>query len=569
MGTTGRRSRILRESAPGLGPNESSMSDNGSTGPTAPSPSAPSASAGSSGETSGLDATVPVSSSDPSSSDPAVEATVRIAGSGPAAGISPSTSDPAESATGQGVTDDLCGRTLQHFKVIERIGVGGMGSVYRAHDLSLDRTVALKVIRAEKVAASAQRERFIREARSQARLSHPNVVPIYYIGEEEGLLFFAMELVDGEPLDRMLARGERLEWPRALELLHDVADALRMAHERGIVHRDIKPSNLLVDGSGMVKVADFGLAKSVTGDESVDVQLTQQGTVLGSPLYMSPEQGQGEAVDHRSDIYSLGAAIYHLLTGRPPFEAKSPVGVIAKHMSAPVPRLLKEAPNVPEGVARLVERMLAKDPADRFEDYETLQRAVRAAFPNAAAPAGFFVRGMAFVVDVIPMTILITLFDVLGIVLASAYVVLGWWRFGKTFGKWLFKLRVRTVENEPLSLGRAFLRSVAWSWAWILFAGINVISRVVFGVWGVGGGGPTYARAPGLALALAILSGLIFLAYLIGLLWAGFRSHKRAWHDLVSGTMVVYHLPSAPGSRGAGDHSTTLGPISRSGSRDP
>jgi tRNA A-37 threonylcarbamoyl transferase component Bud32/uncharacterized RDD family membrane protein YckC len=549
------------------------MSENGNTGQDGPRPAATS----SSGETSGLDATVPVSGVVLSPSDPAVDATVRIAGTGPAAGISPATPGPEAAApiSGPGpahaTTDDLCGRTLQHFKVLDRIGAGGMGAVYRAHDLSLDRTVALKVIRSENVQAMAQRERFIREARSQARLSHPNVVPIYYIGEEDRLLFFAMELVEGEPLDALLARGERLEWPRALELLHDVADALRMAHERGIVHRDIKPSNLLVDPSGLVKVADFGLAKTMaSGDagDAVDVQLTQAGAVLGSPLYMSPEQGQGEQVDHRSDIYSLGATFYHLLTGHPPFESKSPVGVIAKHLSAPVPPLGKALPQLPEGVARLVERMLAKDPADRFADYDDLLRAVRAARPDAAAPAGLVVRGIALAIDLIPLVLLILLLDWAAIVVYGLYLVLGWWRFGKTLGKWLFQLRVRTVENEPPPLWRCVVRAVLLFWGPLLCVVLAAINRAVFGVWGVGDAGPAYSEEPALAKILVLLFFLIFVVHAFGLVWAGIRRHKRAWHDLLSGTMVVYHLPSTGGASGGGPGPPVPGPLSRSSSPD-
>jgi tRNA A-37 threonylcarbamoyl transferase component Bud32/uncharacterized RDD family membrane protein YckC len=529
------RSRILRLS-------NWEMSENGNIGLDGSRSAVTSAE----GETSGLDVTVPVPGAVRSESELAVDTTVRI----PSADFGADSGADAEEtlAPDFAASDDLCGRTLQHFEVLECIGVGGMGSVYRAHDLSLDRTVALKVIRSEKVAAAAQRERFVREARSQARLSHPNVVPIYFIGEDDGLLFFAMELVEGEPLDALLARGEQIEWPRALELLHDVADALRMAHERDIVHRDIKPSNLLVDPTGLVKVADFGLAKNVSsGDstEGMDVQLTQAGAVLGSPLYMSPEQGQGEAVDHRSDIYSLGATFYHLLTGNPPFTAKSPVGVIAKHLSAPVPPLCKALPTLPEGVARLVERMLAKDPADRFSDYDELMRAVRATRPNAIVPAGVVVRAIAFGVDLIPLLLLVALLDWAGMAVFGLYLVLGWWRFGQTLGKWLFKLRVRTVDNQPLPLWRCVIRAVLLFWGPLAVVVVVVISRSVFGVWGIGNAGPDYAGQRGLAtlfvLIVTVLSGI----HVFGLAWAGLRRHKRAWHDLLSGTMVVYHLPSA------------------------
>jgi uncharacterized RDD family membrane protein YckC len=343
----------------------------------------------------------------------------------------------------------------------------------------------------------------------------------------------------------VLHRGERLPWTRALELMIDVAEALDLAHRRGIVHRDIKPSNLLVDETGHVKVADFGLAKLTEGD----LQLTQQGEVLGSPLYMSPEQAQGEPTDHRADIYSLGAAFYHLVAGRPPFEAKTAVGVIAKHLSQPLPPLRSVAPEVPEAFARVLERALAKDPADRFADYGQLLDALVQARPGALPRAGLFVRAAALVVDVLLLSCLAP-FILHGIWLVVVlYLLLGWWRFGATVGKWLFRLRVRSLEGGRLTLPMACLRVLAIHWAPLAIAGLAVVQFLIFRSWNVNVGG--YQGDPGQYLAdngLKLLFGIVYLglcvAYLVGFAWAGLQTEKLAWHDLASRTQVIYLLPT-------------------------
>ncbi|MFH2008562.1 MAG: protein kinase [bacterium] len=497
-----------------------------------------------------FDATVPGQTTSGSPEDPALDATMA---SQPAFVLDPAVDATVASRPGGSVTpaepEDLSGRTVQHFRVEALIGAGGMGSVYRAHDLSLDRPVALKVIAPHIAQDPTQRERFIREARSQARLSHAHVVPIYYIGEHDGLLFFAMELVEGEALSALLDRGEHLPWARALEIIIAVSKALQLAHERGIVHRDIKPSNLLLDGSGAVKVADFGLAKPVESES--DSQLTQQGTVLGSPLYMSPEQGQGEPVDHRSDIYSLGAAFYHLLVGRPPFQAKTPVGVIAKHMSQPVPPVAKAMPGIPDGVERIVERMLAKDPADRFQDYGALLRALEAARPQSAARAGLMPRAMALAIDWTLAGIAVSILGILGLLLYAAYTIVGWWRNGQTVGKWLFKLRVRTVENGPLTLWRAAARFAAQNWGHVVMFAIAVALRATFGAWNLNVTDEVYDKSPAAVVLFIVLLSLTYLLYFVSLMWAGVRRHNRTWHDFVAGTMVVYHLPSGEEKKGS------------------
>jgi uncharacterized RDD family membrane protein YckC len=438
--------------------------------------------------------------------------------------------------------DPLVGKTLHHFKVLARIGQGGMGRVYKAHDLSLDRPVALKVIAESESGDDAQRRRFVREARAQARLNHPNVVQIYYIGEADAQLFFAMELVDGEPLDAPLARGEKLAWKEALNIAIDVADVLKSAHARGFVHRDIKPSNLLRDGSGRVKVADFGLAKSLHGSKKREKRLTQKGDVLGSPLYMSPEQAAGEEVDLRADIYALGATLYHLVTGAPAFDGNSALAVISQHLTKPPPRLRSVLPEAPERLEKLILKMMAKKPADRFADYDELLYALRAACPSAFTPAGFVVRAMAFSIDWVVGGLAIYLLDAWGWVVFAPYLFLSWWRTGKSAGKWVFRLKVCREDKQPLGLLQSVWRCVLLNWGILCGAAIFGLHYLVFGdtsmepdkVVGVGGK---------IVVSLLLLGfAAVVLAYLVGFLWVGIRSHKRAWHDLAAKTMVIYDV---------------------------
>lgn len=429
--------------------------------------------------------------------------------------------------------EELCGRQLQHFRIEQMIGRGGMGTVYRAHDQSLDRPVALKVVDASMVQDPTLRERFVREARAQGRLSHPHVVQIHSIGEQDGLSFFAMEIVEGESLEELILRGEPLDWQRALELMIEVASALKLAQGHGIIHRDIKPSNLLVDAAGAVKVADFGLAKWVNHD----VKITQEGTVLGTPLYMSPEQGQGEATDHRADIYSLGATFYHLVAGAPPFTAKTPVALVVKHVTDPVPSLSSCRSEVSEAFSAVVGRMMAKDPAARFDSYDELIGALEAVRPQRNTPAGLWVRAMAVAVDGTLMLVVAALLRDLFWLVFVPYFVVGWWRWGQTVGKWLFRIRVRTKANGPVGLGASLRRFVVFAvGVWIMVA-LDIVSRVGSGYW--------LEELPEEHRMIPVALGVMALALLVNLAVfgvAGLRRDRRAVHDLVASTTVVYKL---------------------------
>ncbi len=257
---------------------------------------------------------------------------------------------------------ELSGRRLGGYRIVRLLGSGAMADVYLAEQTSLGRHVALKVLRPETLRHPAAVERFEREARSAAALVHGHIVQIHEVACIDGVHFLAEEYVAGPSLRRWLADRGPLDPRQALTVLRHVGTALVRAAERGIVHRDIKPDNLLVTPAGDVKVADFGLARSV----GEPVELTQDGMTLGTPLYMSPEQGQGSGVDIRSDLYSLGASVYHLLAGRPPFNADTALAVVMAHVQEPLPALSQLRPELPADVCAVVERLLAKRPEDRF-----------------------------------------------------------------------------------------------------------------------------------------------------------------------------------------------------------
>jgi serine/threonine-protein kinase len=267
----------------------------------------------------------------------------------------------------------------------------GWAQVYVGHDRSLDRRVAIKVLPDELATQPDLQERFVREARAQAQLNSPHVVHIYYIGHtpaasgETGSLFFAMELVEGGALENVLDGGEKLDAERARKLMIQVARGLRDAEAAGIIHRDIKPSNLLVDRNGDIKIADFGVAKPIRQRDS---KITQEGAVVGSPLYMAPEQARGEAVDHRADMYSLGCTFYHLLSGAPPFDGPTPIVVVSKHLTA-TPAPLSEVAAARPAQARGDRRAL--DGQGALGALRRLQRADRGA--RARSSRGDSVRG--------------------------------------------------------------------------------------------------------------------------------------------------------------------------------
>ncbi|HJR25822.1 MAG TPA: Stk1 family PASTA domain-containing Ser/Thr kinase [Acidimicrobiales bacterium] len=261
------------------------------------------------------------------------------------------------------------------YELHRRIGRGGMAEVSLARDQLLDRPVAIKVLFPEFATDPAFVERFRREATAAANLNHPNVVGVYDWGEAEGTYFIVMEYVDGRSLSQILRAEGPLHPDRVADVGADVASALGFAHRNGVVHRDVKPGNVLVDQGGLVKVADFGIARAITA--STDENLTQVGTVMGTATYFSPEQARGDAVDPRSDIYSLGCVLYELVVGRPPFTGESPVAIAYKQVhEAPVPpRQVNSA--VPPALEAIILKCLAKNPANRYPSAEDLRADLR------------------------------------------------------------------------------------------------------------------------------------------------------------------------------------------------
>ena len=260
--------------------------------------------------------------------------------------------------------------TIRGYRVLRLLGEGGMGRVYLAEDETLQRRVAIKMISPRFAGQGAARALFLREARAMAGVEHSNVVRIYGFGEAEGQAYFVMEYVEGETLSTRLEWAARLAVAEALRIARESAQALAAAWRRGIVHRDVKPSNILLDCEDHVKVADFGLARLAGGGE--DSSETGPGAVLGTPHYMSPERARGERGDFRSDVYSLGVVLYEMLSGQKPFVGGSPVEVIAKHLSEPLPPLRERCPDVQPGVVSLVEWMTARAAEARPSSYEVL-----------------------------------------------------------------------------------------------------------------------------------------------------------------------------------------------------
>ena len=447
----------------------------------------------------------------------------------------------ASAAAGPGVA---AGQQLGHFRIDRPLGAGGMGEVYLATDLALDRPVAIKVLPAALARDPVRRDRMIREARAQARVSHPNVGHIYFIGEELGRLYFAMEFVAGETVADRIARGP-LTAEDALAIVRSAALGLREAQRSGITHRDVKPSNLMIDGHGMVKVLDFGLAAG--GPGALGNGPVAQTSLAGTPLYMAPEQARGEPVDFRADIYALGATLYHLVSGRPPFEADTLDGLLTKHASAERPALPKRSDTPRTAIAAidtLICRMMAPSPAARFASYDELIRAIELTSVEHMRPAGFWVRSMATGVDLLiallaalVISMALKLFVSRGVsdntmmlMILPIHIGLGALlivKRGRTLGKSLFELEVvdTATGNRPRLAG-AMIR-VGLPMAVLFLAGLVGAVLSAFGY-----------KLHGIADALLIV---VSCSPPLALLWASLRSlGKQAPWDRVSGTMVRY-----------------------------
>lgn len=257
--------------------------------------------------------------------------------------------------------------TEGEYEIMKELGRGGMATVFLAHDVSLDRRVAIKVMAPHLMAGEGMAERFKLEARTAAQLSHPHIIPIYAVKETGSALFFVMKYVEGRPLDEVVAKTGPMPIPMVKDILGKVGSALGYAHRRGVVHRDIKPGNIMIDEEGTPIVTDFGIAKVAE-----NTGLTQTGTTIGTPSYMSPEQCEAKEVTGASDQYSLGVVAFQMLTGKLPFEADSAVGVMYKHAHEAPPPLEDFRPDCPPDLRETVHRTLAKDPAERWPTLEAV-----------------------------------------------------------------------------------------------------------------------------------------------------------------------------------------------------
>jgi len=280
----------------------------------------------------------------------------------------------------QGKNDDmnaLVGRSLGQFRIVERIGAGGMATVFKAYQPNLDRYVAIKVLPAYHARDPVFVKRFVQEARAVAKLVHPNILQIHDFGEQDNITYIVMEYVEGGTLKDRLRHP--IAVPDAVDYMIQAAEGLNCAHNNGIVHRDVKPANMLLRKDGYLLLSDFGIAKILEGTTN----LTRVGTGIGTPQYMSPEQGTGQAVDRRSDIYSLGIVLFHCLAGRVPFTAENPLSITVKHLNDPLPVEMLRTAAVPAPIEQVVVKMAAKAPQDRYQTTDELISALTGALATS------------------------------------------------------------------------------------------------------------------------------------------------------------------------------------------
>jgi len=290
----------------------------------------------------------------------------------------------AEQAAREIAQTELAGQTVSHYRILEMLGAGGMGVVYKAFDTRLDRHVALKFLPPHLRQNEELKQRLAEEARSASTLDHPNIVVVHDIGETpNGDLFIAMAFHEGVTLRHKIeaAKPGALPVAEALQIARQVASGLARAHERGILHRDIKPGNIIVDKDGVARIIDFGLAKSAAATATMD------GSTKGTPLYMSPEQASGKPLDGRTDLWSLGAVLFEMLAGRAPFPGEEHLAILRAVVHDTPPKLREVRPEVPPEVERIVSRALEKDPAQRYPSGAEMVRDLSAALTAIEAPA--------------------------------------------------------------------------------------------------------------------------------------------------------------------------------------
>lgn len=441
---------------------------------------------------------------------------------------------------------------IDQFDIYETIGKGGMGCVYRGRDRVLGRFVAVKVLAEPMLQNPLLLERFGREARLAAKVSHPNVAKVFGNGIWKNTPYIAMEFVTGRDLGQIIKAEGRLPMTRAWNIVRQAAEALQAADRQGVVHRDIKPANLMIDPSGRVKVTDFGVSRHVT----IDPGVTEAGTIVGTPAYMAPEQAMGKVVDCRSDMYSLGMTLYQMLSGRPPLKAASAVEMIALQLAETPSSLLDEVKDLTPEQNAVVMKMIAKKPEDRYKNYEALIADLdryapgvdRLASPlkrlaaetlNLAGAYACFTLGMvALFLGVLKIGSLAsygrsTEAEIyVGFMLSMVAAFVGSYivciaRSGATSGKRLLGIQVIRIDGKQVGYGRSSIRFFAaypFVIVWILMA---VTGHFVqpSAAWT-----PVFLYSPLLIqILLTVTSGV--------LLWR--HPQRRTLHDLAAGTIVV------------------------------
>ena len=358
---------------------------------------------------------------------------------------------------------------LSHYRVIEKIGEGGMGVVYRARDEKLRRDIALKVLPASLAGNAERRLRFLREARAAAAVNHANIATIHEVDEADGTLFLAMELVEGRSLRDHLTEGA-MPMAEAIRLAAEVAEGLAHAHETGVIHRDIKPENVMVGRDNHAKILDFGLAKileiqreetlsRLSEAETATLQVTRQGALMGTVAYMSPEQARGELVDARSDIFSFGTMLYEMVTGQPPFKAKSVADTLASILTRPATPPSQINPEVPPDLESILRRCLEKDSAKRYQRTDELVASLRELRAATATEVKLYRLSRA-VRHSWPLGVAAAV--TLAVVATVVWQSMSWMSTGGDPGTILIlPLEVRSQEQGTAYLGRAFAESLA------------------------------------------------------------------------------------------------------------
>jgi hypothetical protein len=433
---------------------------------------------------------------------------------------------------------------LNHFRLDRVLAAGGMGEVYLGFDESLQRPVALKVIRPELARQQSFLDRFIREARAQAQVTHSNVVQVFFVGQERDVVFIAMELVDGGSLHDLLHKSEKkLAWQDALKHMRGLAEGLNEAARLNIIHRDIKPANILLDRFGLAHLADFGLAAPVysrdMSEESTETEikpltsaslpkLTQVGAVMGSPPYMSPEQARGDELDVRTDIYGLGATFYELLSGKAPTNAATLMELEKFMKGPPPPRLQDLATDLPRRFAAVIDRCMERELSKRFQTWDELIAALDAATPRPIVPAGSGPRVLSWLIDLTVFAavtrVTLQMAPLLGFLALALWVLAGGALLSASPGQWMMRLKLRRPPDLRAPPWRVWLRFLLQH-GWLAFGALAVAAL--------------YRGGEGLAYAWAGAAALLFALGVLGSVAKLFNKDGRTLVDLLSGTRVL------------------------------